>query len=145
MKTVKTLDLSDAKKAITAMEKKAEQLSVKVVFCVVDSSNNIIILQRMDGAFIHSINLARAKAMTAINFQSFTGNIGKIAEEMKLNPLYWAGACESGFKGGMTVFADDKSEEAIGAVGVSGATQDQDDEIALSGIKAMELVARSVL
>lgn len=142
MRTIKTLTLEDAKKALNSMEKKAKELSIDICFCIVDGSNNILILERMDDCKIHSINLARAKAITAVSLRDSTGNAGKMIREMKLDTSYWAGACETGFKGGIPIYPDKNEIAPIGAIGVSGGTQDEDEEIALLGIKDMGFVTK---
>ncbi|MHB8277969.1 MAG: GlcG/HbpS family heme-binding protein [Candidatus Humimicrobiaceae bacterium] len=142
MKTIKTLTLEDAKKALNSMEKKAKELSIDLCFCIVDCTNNIIILEKMDDCKIHSINLARAKAMTAVSLRDSTGNAGKLVREMNLDILYWAGACETGFKGGIPVYYGKNETAPIGAIGVSGGTQEQDEEIAIIGINAMGFLTK---
>ena len=142
MRTIKTLSLDDAKKGLEAMEKKAKDLSVEVCFCIVDGTNNILILERMDDCKIHSINLARAKATTAVSLRNSTGANGKWVREMGIDIAYWAGACETGFMGGIPVYSDKKETAPIGAIGVSCGTLEQDEEIALTGIKAMGFITK---
>jgi uncharacterized protein GlcG (DUF336 family) len=137
MKNMETLTLADAKKALEAMEDKARQMEIDLCFCVVDCTNNIILLEKMDDTKIHSINLSRAKATTAVSLKDSTGNAHRLILELKIEPSYWAGACESGFKGGIPVYFKPESKNPMGAIGVSGGTQDQDEEIALIGLKAL--------
>ncbi len=137
MKNMETLTLADAKKAVIAMEEKARQLEIDLCFCVVDCTNNVILLEKMDDTKIHSINLSRAKATTAVSLRSSTGNAHKLILELKIESSYWAGACETGFKGGIPVYFKPESKNPMGAIGVSGGTQEQDEEIALIGLKAM--------
>lgn len=137
MKNIETLTLDDAKKALSAMEDRAKQLKIDLCFCVVDGTNNIILLEKMDDTKIHLINLCRAKATTAMSLKDSTGNTHKLILELKIEPSYWAGACETGFKGGIPVYFKPDSKNPMGAIGVSGGTQEQDEEIALIGLKAM--------
>jgi uncharacterized protein GlcG (DUF336 family) len=137
VKNIETLTLNDAKKAVSAMEERSKQLNLDLCFCVVDGTNNIILLEKMDDTKIHSINLSRAKATTAVSLKDSTRNVHKLILELKIEPSYWAGACETGFKGGIPVYFKPDSKNPMGAIGVSGATQEQDEEIALIGLKAM--------
>src|SRR4030067_3140431 len=101
MRKVKTLGLKDEKKAVSAMEKKANEMSLKLCFCVVDAFGNIILLQRMDDSKIHSINLSRAKAFTAISLKDTSASAHKLVQELGVDISYWAGGCETGWAGGM--------------------------------------------
>ena len=119
------------------MEKKAIEMSLKICFCIVDSSANIIILERMDDSKLHSINLSRAKAFTAISLKDSSGSAHKLVNELGIDISYWAGGVESGWKGGLPVFFSKDEDTPIGAIGVSGGTEEQDEQIAVEGIKAM--------
>lgn len=90
----------------------------------------------------HSINLSRAKATTSVSLKDSTGNAGKLIREMNLESSYWAGACETGFKGGIPVYYKKDSKNPMGAIGVSGGTQEQDEEIAFIGLKAMGYITK---
>lgn len=142
MRTLKTITLADAKKALNAMEKKAEELSIDVSFCIIDGTNNILILERMDDCKILSINLAKVKALTAFRLRDLSGNAGKITREMNVELSYWAGECETGFGGGIPIYSDKNDILPVGAIGVSGGTQEEDIEIALVGIEAMESMTK---
>ncbi|MFO7928771.1 MAG: heme-binding protein [Candidatus Humimicrobiaceae bacterium] len=142
MRNVKTLDLADAKKAISAMEKKANSMSINLCFCIVDAINNVIILEQMDDSKVHSINLSRAKAITSVSLKDSTENAGKLIKELGIETSYWAGGCETGFKGGIPVYENKEATAPMGAIGVSGGTEDQDQEIALLGLKAMGYITK---
>jgi uncharacterized protein GlcG (DUF336 family) len=115
---------------------KATQLGVKVSVCVVDAGGNPVALARMDGANIVSPDIARGKAYTAIAFKSHSK---EMAERMKDRPAAGLGLTQvSGNRvvllpGGVLA---KKGDEIIGAVGVSGATSDQDHECGMEAISA---------
>jgi uncharacterized protein GlcG (DUF336 family) len=113
---------------------KATQLGVKVTVCVVDAGGNQVALARMDGAGILTPEIARAKAYTAI---AFKGHSKDIAERMKERHAAALGLTQA--SGNRVVFLPGgvvakKDEEIIGAVGVSGASSDQDHECGLEAI-----------
>ncbi|MHB1375824.1 MAG: GlcG/HbpS family heme-binding protein [Candidatus Humimicrobiaceae bacterium] len=137
MKTLKTLDLNDAKKALAAIEKIAEKMSLKLSICIVDSAANIILHERMDDSMLHTIDLSRAKAYTAISMKNTSGIIHKIIKEHKIELSYFDGSAKSGWKGGVPAFNPDDKNNPIGAIGVSGGTQDEDEEIAIAGLRAI--------
>jgi uncharacterized protein GlcG (DUF336 family) len=142
MKTIRTLTLVEAKEAVQAMEKEAAQMSIDFAFCIVDATNNIVLLEKMDGVKGMSADLARAKAMTALRMRSSTKNTGDLIKSMAIDIEYWAGGCETAFGGGIPIYENDKSSVPVGAIGVSGGTQEQDHEMAMKGLKALGLSTR---
>ena len=48
---------------------RAGQLGVPVVFSAVDSGGNLVLLQRMEGALLGSVDVSAGKAYTANAFQ----------------------------------------------------------------------------
>jgi uncharacterized protein GlcG (DUF336 family) len=115
---------------------KATQLGVKVSVYVVDASGNPVAFARMDGAGILTPDIARAKAYTAIAFKSHSKDI---AERMKDRPAAALGLTQA--SGSRVVFLPGgvlhkRGEDILGAVGVSGASSDQDHEC---GIEAIEV------
>lgn len=129
-----TLTLEQADSWIKKACAKATQLGVKVSVVVVDAGGNLVALARMDGANIISPDIARGKAYTAI---AFKGHSKEMAERMKDRPVAALGLTQvSGNRivllpGGVLA---KKGDEIIGAVGVSGATSDQDHECGLEAI-----------
>jgi glc operon protein GlcG len=88
----------------------------------------------MDGAGILTPEIARAKAYTAIAFKSHSKDI---AERMKERPAAALGLTQA--SGNRVVFLPGgvlakKDDEIIGAVGVSGASSDQDHECGLEAV-----------
>jgi uncharacterized protein GlcG (DUF336 family) len=128
------LTLKQAEEWITKAQAKATQLGVKVSVVVVDAGGNPVALARMDGANIITPDIARGKAYTAIAFRMHSK---EMAERMKDRPAAGLGLTQvSGNRvvllpGGVLA---KKGDEIIGAVGVSGATSDQDHECALEAI-----------
>ena len=128
------LTLLQAEDWITKACAKAMELEVKVSVFVVDAGGNPVAFARMDGAGILSPDIARAKAYTAVAFRSHSK---EMAERMKDRPAAGLGLTQvSGNRvvllpGGVLA---KNGEEIIGAVGVSGATSDQDHECGLVAI-----------
>ncbi len=126
--------LKQAEEWITKACAKAVQLGVKVSVVVVDSGGNPVALARMDGAGIITPDIARAKAFTAIAYKS---NSKDITERMKDRPAAALGLTQ--VSGNRTVFLPGgviakKGEEIVGAIGVSGASSDQDHECAVDAV-----------
>jgi uncharacterized protein GlcG (DUF336 family) len=142
MKTIRTLTLAEAKEAVQAMEKEAAQMSMDFAFCIVDAANSILLLEKMDGVKSASVDLARAKAMTALRMRSSTKSVGELIKNMQIDIQYWAGSCETAFGGGIPLYENEKSAVPVGAIGVSGGTQEQDQEMAMKGLRALGLATR---
>ncbi len=128
------LTLEQAEAWIKKACAKATQLGVTVSVCVVDAGGNPVALARMDGAGVLSPDIARGKAYTAVAFKSHSK---EMAERLKDRPAAGLGLTQvSGNRivllpGGVLA---KKGEEIIGAVGVSGATSDQDHECGLEAV-----------
>ena len=130
------LTLKQANEWISKAQAKATQLGVKVSVVVVDEGGNPVAFSRMDGAGILTPDIARAKAYTAIAFKSHSKDM---AERMKDRPAAGLGLTQASgnrvvlLPGGVLV---KKGDEILGAVGVSGASSDQDHECGLEVISA---------
>jgi glc operon protein GlcG len=128
--------LEQAQAWIRKAHAKAAQLGVKVSASVVDSAGNPVASGRMDGAGILTSDIARAKAYTAIAFKSHSK---EITERMKERPAAALGLTQ--VSGNRIVFLPGgalakKGDEIIGAIGVSGASSDQDHECALEAVSS---------
>lgn len=131
-----TLTLEQAEEWIRKARAKAAQLGVKVSVVVVDAGGNPVAFERMDGAGILTPDIARGKAYTAIAFKS---NSKDITERMKDRPAAALGLTQ--VSGNRIVFLPGgviarKGEDILGAVGVSGASSDQDHECGLDAVSS---------
>lgn len=114
--------------AARAVEKSME-LGVPVVFSAVDSGGNLMLLQRMEGALVGSVEVSAGKAYTAYAFQMPTHELGQAARPD--GPLYGIESSNPGrivlFGGGFPYIVNG---QVAGGIGVSGGTVEQDMEIA---------------
>ncbi|MCL5071696.1 MAG: heme-binding protein [Actinobacteria bacterium] len=117
-------------------------MGIDFSICIIDCMGNILILEKMDNVKASSVNIARAKAMTALKMNVPTGNIGKMIKEMELDIMFWAGSCETGFAGGFPLYDNESNKFPVGAIGVSGGSQEQDSEVALEGAKVLNLITK---
>ncbi|MGB4065350.1 MAG: heme-binding protein [Azonexus sp.] len=108
----------------------------KINVAVVDRGGNLMAFLRMPGAFIHSIDIAIDKAFTSASFgfptKAWMGAIGH-DEGMKLG--FSAQPRLIVFGGGLPVGSGDW----LGGIGVSGASEMQDEECARAGLAAIGL------
>jgi uncharacterized protein GlcG (DUF336 family) len=124
-----TLDL--ARRVIAAAEKKAADIKQPMNIAVVDGGGNLVAFARMDGAWLGSIQIAQKKAWTSRAFDIETKTLSKFAQP---------GADFYGIhvtNGGVTIFAGGvplmQGKEVVGAIGVSGGSGKQDQEVAEAG------------
>ncbi len=106
---------------------KAGQLGVGVCIALVDSGAHLLAFLRTDGAILGAVDVAQRKARTAVLFPGDTADFGRLVADEKLLGMELSNGGIVGFAGGVPVYAGD---ELIGAIGVSGATAEQDLEIA---------------
>ncbi|AUV02997.1 MULTISPECIES: GlcG/HbpS family heme-binding protein [Enterobacteriaceae] len=131
---INTITLTAAKKMATAVELKANEINVKVVFSAVDQGGNTLLMQRMDEAFVTSCDISLNKAYTACCLKQGTHEItGAVQPGQSLYGLQLTNQQRIViFGGGLPVFLDGK---VIGAVGVSGGTVEQDMQLAETALR----------
>jgi glc operon protein GlcG len=127
------LTLDGARTLIAAAEAEAVKRGLKVTITVVDFAGVPIAMARMDDASLVGAEIALAKARTAAGFNGSTGVYEqRLQKEGQLRLLTLPiVASDGGYPikvGGRTA----------GAVGVSGATSEEDGLIAKAGIAAVE-------
>ncbi len=139
MRTIQTLDYSDAKKAVDLIVEKALHMQKAAALAVADAHGDLICFARMDGAPVSSIAVAMNKAWTAARERKSTKEIGeKVKHPEKGHDItYYGDPKYVGWGGGIPVW---KNGEVIGAVAVSGLSSTEDIALAELGV---ELIARS--
>ena len=128
------ISLEQAKKVIAGAEAEAKKNSWNVVIAVLDSGGHLVMLQRLDGAQLGSIEVAKEKAYSAVLYRRPTKMFQDLVAQggPNLRLLRLSGA--SPLEGGIPLSVDGK---IIGAVGVSGVTSEQDAQIAQAGAEAL--------
>ncbi|MEY4207965.1 MAG: hypothetical protein RLZZ20_1117 [Pseudomonadota bacterium] len=125
----KTLSLEAANKIIAGAIAEAKANNWLVDIAVVDDAGHLLSFQRMDGALIGSIEVAIGKARTASLFRRPT----KVLEEAaKTRPAIVTLPNGVLLQGGVPVVVNGQT---VGAVGVSGVTSQQDEQIAEAGVR----------
>ena len=131
--TRKALTLAAAKEIAAAAEAEAVKNKWNVVIVILDEGANPLYLQRMDTVQIASVDVAIHKATSAVKFKRPT----KVFEEQLTGGrqaiLRLPGAMP--VEGGLPLMRDGY---AIGAIGVSGVTSQQDGQIAAAGVAAFD-------
>jgi uncharacterized protein GlcG (DUF336 family) len=132
---ITSLTLADARRMISAGEKQAQKLGIPYNLAVVDAGGNLISHVRMDGAWLGSIDISIHKAFTSRAFDMATQDLAKMAQSGK--PLFGINSTNHDrvviFAGGMPVKA---GANVVGAVGASGGTVDQDQQVVEAAVAA---------
>jgi glc operon protein GlcG len=124
----KVLTLEAAKKIAAAAEADAKAKGARVVIAVVDDGGNLMVLERLDDTQVASVNVGIGKARTAAIFRRPSKVFEDQIREGRVAALALPGATP--LQGGIPIVVGGK---VIGAIGVSGETPGQDEDIAKTG------------
>lgn len=129
------LQLSDCDRLIEAGIRRAQEIGVPMVLSVVDASGDVIETRRMDNALKVSIELAPHKAYSAAAVRIPTHELAALSQpgaslfgiDVNIPNLTLVG-------GGYPL---KQNGELLGAVGVSGGSVEQDQDVALAMVAAL--------
>jgi len=129
------LTLSAANAIVDAVQEVARELGVAMSCAVVDAGDQLVAFERMDGADLVGITLARDKAFTALVNRMPTRDLAPIVQP---GAEFYGYASVAGgrtivFAGGMAL---ERDGVLVGAVGVSGGDAAQDQRAADAGVAA---------
>ena len=106
---------------------------------IYDSGGNLKLFRRQDNAFFGSIQIAQLKGHTSAMFPFPTRRFGTVAFGEEGKPPAAPGIAFvpgiASFPGGLPIMA--AAGQQIGAIGISGATADQDEQCAQTAIDAI--------
>ncbi len=126
VKNVLTLDT--AKKIVEAAEAEAMKRGATVVIAVVDDGGYLILLERLDDTQVASVDVAIGKARTSAIFRRPSKVFEDQVREGRVAAIALPGATP--LQGGIPILYNGK---VIGAIGVSGNTPQEDEDIAKAG------------
>jgi len=130
------ITLEQAEKAISAARIKAIEIETQMCLAIIDSGGHLKSFDRMDHAYVGSIDIAIKKARTAVYFGLPSEEIGKLSQPQ--GPLYGIEQTNDGlitFPGGLPIVNEDSV--MIGAIGVSGSTIEDDQLVAYAALEAL--------
>ena len=133
MRTISTINYTEAKRAVDLIVEHALQLKKAVVVAASDCHGELIAFARMDAAPISSVAIAMNKAWTAARSGKPTQEIGeKVRHPEKGHDIsYYGDPRFVGWGGGIPVF---HNGEVAGAVAVSGLSSSEDAALARLGV-----------
>jgi len=131
-----TVTLDEAQTIIQAAQQKAQEIGQPMNIAIVDNGRELKAFARMEDAWLGSIEISIDKAFTAASFPDFnTQDLAEVTQPGQ--PLYGLETIRHGrfvnFAGGIPLT---RNGDIAGAIGVSGGTVDQDQEVAEAGIAA---------
>jgi uncharacterized protein GlcG (DUF336 family) len=122
--------LEQAREIVERGKRRAQELGVSVSIAVVDDGGHLVAVERMDGAGFVTAEIAWGKAWTSVAFGVPSGGM---AGPMGSAPAFSA-AVSVATHGRFTPRQGALPLPGGGAVGASGATSEQDEDIARAGI-----------
>ncbi|MGQ0657540.1 MAG: heme-binding protein [Chromatiales bacterium] len=134
----KVLTLRAAKQIVAAAEAEAKRRGTTVVIAVVDDGGHLLLLERLDDTQVASSEVAIAKARTASIFRRPSKVFEDQVREGRVAAITLPGATP--LQGGLPLTVDG---QVVGAVGVSGNSPQQDEEIAAVGVAALNTAVKS--
>jgi uncharacterized protein GlcG (DUF336 family) len=134
--SLRSIDWRAAHAAAGAAVQAAQDMGACVNVAVVDAGGLLAAFLRMPGAPLHSVDIAIDKAYTAVSFglpthqwaEALQGHSEAVREGIVLRPRFVA------FGGGLPIL---EAGQRIGAIGVSGGSEEQDQRIAQAGLAAL--------
>jgi glc operon protein GlcG len=125
------ITLVDAERIVAAAEARANQDKWTVVIVVLDAGGHPLLLKKIDGTQVGSVEVAIAKAKSAVYFKRPTKVLEDMVNQGKPNIMTLPNAVA--VEGGLPIFKDGV---IVGAIGISGVTSEQDGIIAKAGVDA---------
>ena len=129
------VNLEDARRVISAAEKKAKAIGQPMNIAVADAGGNLVSHVRMDGAWLGSIDISQKKAYTSRAFDITTKDLATHSQSG--GQFFGIHASNNGkimvFAGGIPL---KRNGQVVGAIGVSGGSGEQDHAVAEAGAAA---------
>jgi glc operon protein GlcG len=124
----KILTLEAAERVAAAAEAEAKKRNATVVIVVVDEGGYPLVLKRLNDTQVASVDVGIGKARTSAIFRRPSKDFEDQIKNGRVASLVLPGATP--LQGGLPLVFDGK---VIGAIGVSGNTPQEDEDIALAG------------
>jgi uncharacterized protein GlcG (DUF336 family) len=131
--TKRVLTLGVAKAVAEAAETEARRRGSTVVVVVVDDGGHLLVLHRLDDTQVASVEVGIGKARTAAIFRRPSKVFEDQVRNGRIAALALPGATP--LQGGIPLVHE---SQVIGAIGVSGNTPQEDEDIAKAGAAATE-------
>lgn len=131
--STRSIDRSASVDLIDAARKASTDMSTNVVIAIVDFGGHLTALQTMDHTPFLAVNVAIAKAWTAVSYHVPTHIWSDVIKSPEVEHLAHIPGL-SAVAGGYPIIED---SNVIGGIGVSGGTWEQDKQIAEAALAAL--------
>ena len=131
MHDVKTISHADAMRIISAIQAELDKNNQGAAIAVVDVHGELLAFLRTDGCKLPSIQIAINKAYTAARERTASANVGIQSREMPFPMTNFGELRYVTWGGGLPVL---HNGTVVGAVGVSGLTEEEDIALAQIGV-----------
>jgi glc operon protein GlcG len=128
----KVLTLQAAENVANAAAAEARKRNATVVIAVVDDGGYPVVIKRLDDTQVASIDVGIGKARTAAIFRRPSKVFEDQVKNGRVAALSLPGATP--LQGGLPLVVDGK---VVGAIGVSGNTPQEDEDIAMAGVNSL--------
>lgn len=129
------LTLVEIERMLQAAKKKALDMGVIVGISIVDARGDLLAALRLDGALWRTMSVSRGKAYASVAFGVASAELMERANNPVMRALM---LMEEGQiipqQGAVPI---KRGSELLGAIGVSGARSEEDEEIARAGVSAL--------
>jgi uncharacterized protein GlcG (DUF336 family) len=130
-----SVNIGDAKKVAAAAVAEAQKQKFTVAISITDVAGDLVYFEKMDGTEAAAVDMAMAKAKSAIRFRrptkAFQDTLATGGTNLRI--LGMVGAVPVG--GGIPLVKDGKM---IGAVGISGGSTADDEQVASAAVAALK-------
>jgi glc operon protein GlcG len=138
-----TMDLALAQKMAAAVESAADDAGEQAAVCIMDTTGDIVVFERMDETNRIPVGTAEGKARAVLMFGIPTGDVASalrspVPLQVTAPPIGGSGGVITIMRGGLPIYRNGKM---IGAIGVGGADSKDagDEQLAQIGIEAAGL------
>ena len=129
------MDLKTAEAILKKAVSKSEELDICVAIAIFDSESELVLFQRMDDTPELCVKLSQAKALTALKLKDDTDKFSYLVTKNTgiLSNVRYEGSIS--LIGGGKIILENGS--VIGALGISGGTEEQDVEVAAFAVSGL--------
>jgi|SRR5580704_16822296 glc operon protein GlcG len=130
------IDLALAKRVMAAAEAEATRNNWTVAIAIIDTSGDLVMLQRLDSANLSATRIARGKARTALEFRLPTKALEDAVANGGAGLRILAVEGVTPIEGGLPLVSAEG--KIVGAIGVSGGAASKDGQVARAGADAVK-------
>ncbi|MCH2528753.1 MAG: heme-binding protein [Dehalococcoidia bacterium] len=132
------LSLEQVRRSMNAMlEAALKEPDRPIAIAILDDNTNLLNYARMDGCRLNPQGVAIRKAYTAVMFGQNSSDFAQRLKNENRQVTDFGNPSLVAVKGGVVVISS--NGDILGGIGVSGLTAEEDEEIALIGLNALEI------